>query len=67
MDDRSWFMTQDKCAAALTAQEVYDLIKTANGRNANFLLNLGPDMKGNLQESSIKVLAEVGKLLKKEE
>ncbi len=36
---------------------------TAHSRNSNFLLNVGPDQKGNIIESSIKTLAEIGKLL----
>jgi alpha-L-fucosidase len=34
----------------------------AHSRNANFLLNVGPDRDGIITESSIKALAEIGKL-----
>jgi alpha-L-fucosidase len=44
-----------------------DLITTANSRNSNFLLNVGPNQQGRFEESSIKVLAEIGKLLKAKE
>ncbi|MCF7958256.1 MAG: alpha-L-fucosidase [Phycisphaerae bacterium] len=35
----------------------------AYNRNSNFLLNVGPDKNGNFQESSVKALTEIGKLL----
>ncbi len=35
---------------------------TAHSRNSNFLLNVGPDRDGNIVESSIKTLVEIGKL-----
>jgi len=47
-----------------SAEEIVKQIKTANGHNANFLLNVGPDKQGKFQEASIKALAEVGQLLK---
>lgn len=34
-------------------------IRTAHSRNANFLLNVGPDPQGRILESSRKVLAEI--------
>jgi alpha-L-fucosidase len=34
----------------------------AHSRNSNFLLNVGPDRNGNIIKSSIKTLAEIGKL-----
>jgi alpha-L-fucosidase len=37
---------------------------TAHARNSNFLLNVGPDRKGNIIESSVKTLAEIGKMWK---
>ena len=37
----------------------------AYARNSNFLLNVGPDKKGNFEQASINVLAEIGKRLKK--
>jgi len=33
----------------------------ANSRNANFLMNVGPDRNGNIIESSINTLKEIGK------
>lgn len=35
----------------------------AHARNWNFLLNVGPDKEGKIIESSVKTLAEIGKLL----
>jgi alpha-L-fucosidase len=34
----------------------------AHKRNANFLLNVGPDRNGDIIESSIETLAEIGQL-----
>jgi alpha-L-fucosidase len=34
----------------------------AHARNSNFLLNVGPDRNGKIVESSLKTLAEIGKL-----
>jgi alpha-L-fucosidase len=35
---------------------------TAHRRNANFLLNVGPDKNGRIVAASIEALAEIGKL-----
>jgi alpha-L-fucosidase len=37
---------------------------SAHARNSNYLLNVGPDRKGEIIESSVKALAEIGKLRK---
>ena len=37
-----------------------------NGRNANFLLNVGPDRNGNIIETSIETLKEIGEIWKQE-
>ena len=63
--EQSWFWKSG--ASPKTASEVVDLITTANRRNSNFLLNVGPDQQGRFEEASIKVLAEIGKLLKAKE
>ena len=60
--EQSWFWKTG--ASPKTAGEVVDLITTANSRNSNFLLNVGPDQQGRFEKSSVKVLAEIGKLLK---
>jgi alpha-L-fucosidase len=43
-----------------TARQVLDLMTTANGRNSNFLLNVGPNNQGRFEEASVKVLKDVG-------
>jgi alpha-L-fucosidase len=63
--EQSWFWKSG--ASPKTASEVVDLITTANRRNSNFLLNVGPNQQGRFEESSIRVLAEIGKLLKANE
>ena len=63
--EQSWFWKSG--ASPKTATEVVDLITTANSRNSNFLLNVGPNKEGRFEASSVKVLAEIGKLLKAKE
>lgn len=46
------------------AKDIVPHINTANGRHANFLLNVGPDKEGNIIGSSVKALAEIGNLWK---
>lgn len=46
------------------AQDIVRQIEIANSHNANFLLNVGPDKHGKFQDASVKVLAEIGALLK---
>lgn len=49
-----------------SAEEIVKELKIAESRNSNFLLNVGPNKQGELEEASVKVLAEIGKLLKEE-
>ncbi|MEE9612892.1 MAG: alpha-L-fucosidase, partial [Desulfatiglandales bacterium] len=58
--EKSWFW--NKGFQPKEAKDIVSQIITANSRNANFLLNVGPDKKGNFSNSSIKTLAEIGKL-----
>lgn len=60
--EQGWFWKEG--ASPKTAKQVVDLLTTVNGRNSNFLLNVGPNKQGRFDESSVKVLAEVGRLLK---
>ncbi len=48
-----------------SAQNMVDLLKKVNARNANFLLNVGPDKNGRITESSVKTLKEIGMLIDK--
>jgi alpha-L-fucosidase len=57
-----WFW--NKGARTKTAGGVVNLVTMVNGRNSNFLLNVGPDRNGQIIESSTKTLAEIGKLWK---
>ena len=47
-----------------SARDVLGKLQTANGRNSNLLLNVPPDKQEKLDDAAVKVLAEVGKLLK---
>ena len=55
----SWAMSLDRSSSFIR--------RTANSRNANFLLNVGPDKQGKFQDASVKVLTEVGELLEQKE
>ncbi len=59
----SWFWS--KGTKTKKASEVVPLINNANSRNANFLLNAGPDINGRFSESSIEALKDIGWLRKK--
>ena len=65
LDDPRWFCTGN--SGNSTAKQIIDHMKTANGRNANFLLNVGPNQKGDIITSSIAKLAAIGKLLQAED
>ena len=58
--ERAWFWKEG--ARSKTAKQVLRVMTTVNSRNSNFLLNVGPDRNGNIIESSVKTLAEIGKL-----
>src|SRR5690606_5948485 len=58
----SWFWS--KGTKTRKASEIVTLIKNANSRNANFLLNAGPDINGRFSETSIEALKEIGRLRK---
>jgi len=58
--EQTWFWNEG--ARPKTAKQGIDLMATANNRNSNFLLNVGPDRNGRIAESSIKTLAEIGRL-----
>jgi alpha-L-fucosidase len=65
LEDGFWFW--EKGSRAGGAQEHLDRLATANGRNSNYLLNVGPDRNGTIIESSIETLAEIGALWKLKE
>jgi alpha-L-fucosidase len=58
-----WFWKEG--ARPKPARQVVDLLTTVNRRNSNFLLNVGPNRQGRFEEASVKVLGEVGELLKR--
>lgn len=60
--EQQWFW--NKGFRAGSAKGVMSHMAKAHSRNSNFLLNVGPDRKGKIIESSIKTLAEIGKLWK---
>jgi alpha-L-fucosidase len=62
--EHGWFWKEG--ASPKTAKQVVDLLTTANGRNLNFLLNVGPNKQGRFETASVKGLAETGKLLKEQ-
>ncbi|KPK45931.1 MAG: hypothetical protein AMK72_10365, partial [Planctomycetes bacterium SM23_25] len=60
--EQKWFW--NKGFRAGSAKGVMANLAKAHSRNSNFLLNVGPDRDGKIIESSVKVLAEIGKLRK---
>jgi len=58
--ENSWFCNG---TGPKTAASVVQELHTANSRNANFLLNVGPNKQGKFQDASVTVLAEIGRLL----
>jgi alpha-L-fucosidase len=46
------------------AKTVYNKLQDINKKGGNLLLNIGPDGNGKIPEESVKILLEVGKLLK---
>jgi alpha-L-fucosidase len=61
MLENSWFWKAK--ARTRNAEEMVQHIRTANSRKANFLLNTGPGPDGKLVSSSVKALAEIGRML----
>ena len=59
--EQGWFWI-GKGAGAKSAKSIMGQMATADSRNSNFLLNVGPDRNGKIIESSVKTLAEIGKL-----
>lgn len=60
---RKWFWDA-KVGSYGSAKNVVDNLRTANSRNSNLLLNVPPNKEGKFDAAALKVLAEVGKLLK---
>ncbi|MCK4294053.1 MAG: alpha-L-fucosidase [Planctomycetes bacterium] len=58
--EQKWFW--NKGFHAKDARQIVSHMIRAHSRNANFLLNVGPDRDGNIIESSIETLAEIGQL-----
>ena len=61
--EENWFWregTKIKSAVGIVRE-----LNMAESRNSNFLLNVGPNKQGRIDDASVKVLAEIGKLLKK--
>ena len=63
--EKSWFWNGE--SAPKTAENIMEQMKRAHANKANFLLNVGPNTKGEFQESSVEVLKKIGELLKKGE
>lgn len=58
--EQKWFWNDG--FHAKDARQIVSHMIRAHSRNANFLLNVGPDRNGNIIESSTETLAEIGKL-----
>jgi alpha-L-fucosidase len=53
-----WFWKEGTRVAS--TQGILKHMATAQSRNSNFLLNVGPDRKGRILPASVKVLEEIG-------
>jgi len=62
--EQKWFWAEGFRSGS--AQGAMDNMAKAHARNSNFLRNVGPDKQGEIIESSVKTLAEIGKLLGRE-
>ncbi|MCL5129181.1 alpha-L-fucosidase [Algibacter sp. L4_22] len=49
-----------------TPEVVYAKLKDINGKGGNLLLNIGPNGNGEVPQKSVKILKQVGEILKKE-
>ncbi len=58
--EQKWFWKSGFSAG--NARGAMGNMAKAHARNSNFLLNVGPDKKGRIIDSSVKTLAEIGKL-----
>ncbi len=56
--EKKWFWNGE--TESKSALRMLELLTKANSNNANLLLNVGPDRNGNIIESSIKTLIEMG-------
>ncbi len=62
--EQSWFRQEG--FQAKKAEDIVAQLKQANTRNSNFLLNVGPDKQGRISETSLKALAEIPALRRKD-
>lgn len=60
--EQGWFWQQG--ARSGNAKGILGHMDKVRARNSNFLLNVGPDMKGNILPSSVQALKEIGELRK---
>ena len=56
--EEKWFWNGE--TPSKDASSMIELLKKVNSNNANLLLNVGPDLNGNIIESSLKTLVEIG-------
>jgi alpha-L-fucosidase len=56
--EQKWFWNEG-FRTTRRAEPLAKQIKAAHDRNANFLLNVGPDPQGRILDSSVKVLSEI--------
>jgi alpha-L-fucosidase len=63
----AWFWKADKQWTLKSAEEIVDMLKLCNSRQANYLLNVAPDTSGLIPADSVKRLQEVGDLLEQAE
>ncbi len=60
-----WFWNSRETQATIkTPEQVVEMVRLCNSRNANYLLNVAPDRTGRIPEYSVRCLHRVGELLR---
>jgi alpha-L-fucosidase len=60
LENKGWFWIEG--TKSKDPEAIYRQLQKANRRNANFLLNVGPNRKGQIIESSVEALERIGEL-----
>lgn len=58
--EQQWFWTEGSRAGNVGG--IMKHMQTANARNSNFLLNVGPNPRGRIVDSSVAALKKIGEL-----
>ena len=62
MDCGNWFWQPGVDAHLRSATDIVGVLKKCNDRQANYLLDVGPDRTGRIDTAAVKRLQEIGDL-----